>query len=208
MILSAAESRRFSWVGRWPKALAAICLPLALAGCGFTPLYAAPGVVSNLAAIDVIAPQGRTGFLLGEHLNDAFGRNHAGAAAYAMRLSLAESRIPRGIRTDLVATRYEYILTADYTLSKLPAGDIAKRGRVRVEVTYDSADQPYAAIIAEQDAQDRSAEEAARRIQLEVAAWLATGEPKAKAPKVVPPTDSSRPLATPPIETLPIVPKT
>ena len=193
MSLSAAESRRSSAVGRWSKALAAVCLPLVLAGCGFTPLYAAPGVISNLAAIDVIAPQGRTGFLLGEHLNDAFAHSRAGPAAYAMRLSLSEARIPRGIRTDLVASRYEYILTADYTLSNLPAGDIAKKGRVRVEVTYDSADQPYAAIIAEQDAQDRSAEEAARRIQLEVAAWLATGEPKAKAPKVLPPANSSLP---------------
>lgn len=185
-----------------------VCLPLALAGCGFTPLYAAPGVVSNLASIDVIAPQGRTGFLLRQHLDDAFARNRSGPAAYAMRLSLSEARIPRGIRTDLVATRYEYILTADYSLSNLPAGDIAKKGRVRVEVTYDSADQPYAAIIAEQDAQDRSAEEAARRIQLEVAAWLATGEPKAKAPKVLPPQDSALPPTRSPTPASPSPPKT
>jgi len=46
---------------------------------------------------------------------------------------------------------------------------------VRVELTYDSADQPYAAITAQQDAQDRAAQEAAQKIQLEVAAWLAAG---------------------------------
>ena len=62
---------------------------------------------------------------------------------------------------------------------------MAKKGRVRVEVTYDSADQPYASIAAQQDAQDRAAEEAARRIQLELAAWLATGEPHAKTPPKV-----------------------
>ena len=165
---------------------------LTLAGCGFTPLYAERGVVSNLAAIDVTAPQGRTGFLLRQHLDDAFAKNRGAPAAYSMRLALSEARVPRGIRTDNVATRYEYILTADYTLANLPAGDVAKRGRVRVEITYDSADQPYASITAAQDAQDRAAEEAARRIQLELAAWLATGEPSgAKPVKVTPPPANS-----------------
>jgi LPS-assembly lipoprotein len=175
-------------------ALALVGAGLALAGCGFTPLYADRGVVTNLAAIDVVAPQGRTGFLLRQHLDDAFAKNRGGPAKYSMRLALSEARYPRGIRTDNVATRYEYVLTADYTLANLPAGDVAKTGRVRVELTYDSADQPYASIAAQQDAQDRAAEEAARRIQLELAAWLATGEPTATTPKtVVPPKSSGNP---------------
>nr|MEA2797708.1 LPS-assembly lipoprotein [Phenylobacterium sp.] len=174
--------------------LVAAAASLALGGCGFTPLYAQPGVVSNLAAIDVVAPRGRTGYLLRQHLDDAFAKNHSGPAKYSMRLALAEARYPRGIRTDNVATRYEYVITADYTLANLPAGDVAKRGRVRVELTYDSADQPYASIAAQQDAQDRGAEEVARRIQLELAAWMATGEPKAsKAATVVPPKASGNP---------------
>jgi LPS-assembly lipoprotein len=112
---------------------------------------------------------------------------------------LAEARYPRGIRTDNVATRYEYVITADYTLANQPAGDVAKKGRVRVEVTYDSADQPYASITAQQDAQDRAAQETARRIQLEIAAWLATGQPSAKTPQkvVAPPANSSTPTGLP-----------
>ncbi|HEX4711407.1 LPS assembly lipoprotein LptE [Phenylobacterium sp.] len=185
--------RRFNPSGKIAIATTLALAATALAGCGFTPLYAQPGVVSNLAAIDVMAPQGRTGFLLGQHLNDAFATNRTGPAKYAIRLSLSEARFPRGIRTDNVATRYEYVLTADYVLSNLPAGDIAKRGRVRVELTYDSADQPYASVAAQQDAEDRGAEEVARRIQLELASWLATGEPKAKAPAVVPPKAPGNP---------------
>jgi LPS-assembly lipoprotein len=164
-------------------ALAATLASLALAGCGFTPLYAAPTVVSNLASIDVEAPQGRAGFLMRQHLDDAFAHNHTGPAAYKMQLSLSEVRSPRGIRTDNVATRYEFVLTANYVLASQPSGAIAKKGRVEVELTYDSADQPFASIAAQQDAEDRATEEAARRIQLELAAWMATGEPKAKAPK-------------------------
>lgn len=158
-------------------ALTLIAAGLGLAGCGFTPLYAQPGVVSNLASIEVVAPESRTGFLLREELDDAFAKNRTGAATYRMNLAISESRYPRGIRTDNVATRYEYVLTADYVLAQLPSGALAKKGRVRVELTYDSADQPYASITAQQDAQERAAEEAARRIQLELAAWLADGAP-------------------------------
>ena len=148
---------------------------VALSACGFTPLYAQPGVVSNLAAIDVVAPEGRTGFLVRQSLDDAFAKNRSAPAAYRMNLSLGEARYPRGIRIDNVATRYEYVLTASYALRAVATGAVAKQGSVRVELTYDSADQPYASVSAQQDAQERAAEEAARRIQLELAAWLANG---------------------------------
>ncbi|MFC3071290.1 LPS assembly lipoprotein LptE [Phenylobacterium soli] len=154
---------------------AALTLATALGGCGFAPLYGQPGVTSNLAAIEVEAPQGRTGFLMRQHLDDAFARDRSARAAYHMQLALSEARYPRGVRVDNVATRYEYVLTATYALTTVPAGALAKRGTVRVELTYDSADQPYASVAAQQDAQDRAAQEAARRIQLELAAWLANG---------------------------------
>jgi len=155
--------------------LLAIAASAALSGCGFAPLYGQPEVVPKLAAIDVETPQGRTGFLIRQHLDDVFARNHTAPAAYHMRLALGEQRYPRGVRVDNVATRYEYVLTAAYDLVSVPSGEVAKRGSVRVEITYDSADQPYASVTALLDAQDRAAEEAARRIQLELATWLATG---------------------------------
>jgi len=163
---------------RRTKVLAAgllLCASVVLSGCGFTPLYGQPGVVSNLAAVDVVVPEGRTGFLLREHLDDAFARNRDAAPIYRINLSIVENRYPRGVRIDNVATRYEYVLVASYVLNTLPSGVEAKKGSVRVELTYDSADQAYSAIAAQQDAQDRAAQEAARRIQLELAAWLAAG---------------------------------
>jgi len=56
-------------------AAALVSASIGLSGCGFAPLYAQPGVVSNLAAIQVEAPQGRTGFLIREHLDDAFAKD-------------------------------------------------------------------------------------------------------------------------------------
>lgn len=145
---------------------------LALGACGFRPLYAEPGVTSGLAGIDVTVPDGRTGYLLGEALDSQLAAG-AGAPVWRLDLDLAEQRFPRGLRVDNVATRYEYVLTAAYTLRSAATGEPAKIGRVRVELTYDSADQPYASVAAQQDAQERAADEAARRIQLELAAWFA-----------------------------------
>jgi LPS-assembly lipoprotein len=155
---------------------AAAVAALGLSGCaGFQPLYGQAAVVKNLAAIQVNAPAGRTGYLIRQHLDDAFAKDHSAAPAYTMNLSLGEARYPRGVRIDNVATRYEYVLTASYVINAVPSGAVAKQGTVRVELTYDSADQPYASISAQQDAQDRAAAEAARRIELELAVWLANG---------------------------------
>jgi len=160
---------------RLARPLLALALAAGLAGCaGFQPLYG-ERVAKNLASIQVTAPQGRAGYLIRQHLDDAFGKDHAAAPAYSMELSLGEARYPRGVRIDNVATRYEYVLTASYILKSQPSGAKAKQGQVRVELTYDSADQPYASIAAQQDAQDRAADEAARRIELELAVWLANG---------------------------------
>ncbi|HEX2561475.1 LPS assembly lipoprotein LptE [Phenylobacterium sp.] len=154
-------------------AFAIAACALALSGCGFQPLYGQAGVTGGLSAVDVIAPEGRTGHLIREHLDDALASRPGEAKAYRMDLALHEVRYPRGLRVDNVATRYEYVLTADYTLRALPSMAPVKNGRARVTLTYDSADQPYASIAAQQDAQDRAAQEAARRIQLELAAWFA-----------------------------------
>lgn len=152
---------------------------LGLSACGFTPLYGTPGVVSALSSVHVTTPEGRVGELIREHLDDALAHDPGAPATYRMDLQLGEQRYPRGIRVDNVATRYEYVLTAVYTLVSTSSGATVKTGRVRVEVTYDSADQPYASIAAQQDAQDRASEEAARKIELELATWLT----KPKTPK-------------------------
>jgi LPS-assembly lipoprotein len=150
-----------------------LCAASAVGGCaGFQPLYGDTAVTSQLASIDVQAPDGRTGYLMRQHLDDAFARNR-GATVYTMQLGLSEARVPLGRRIDNVATRYEYVLTATYVLRNAQ-GAVAKQGNVRVALTYDSADQPYASISAQHDAQDRAAAEAAQRIELELAAWLAT----------------------------------
>jgi LPS-assembly lipoprotein len=157
------------------RALAALLLALALplAGCGFTPLYAAPGVTPNLSAIEVIAPQGRVGELLREELNDALGRDLALPPAYRLDLWYRTDRVGRGLRVDNVVSRYELVLQVEYRLIDQATGRELRRRRINSEVTYNSVDQPYAAIAGQQDAEARAAADAARRIQIELASWFA-----------------------------------
>lgn len=147
----------------------------ALAGCGFTPLYAAPGVSSGLSTIETVAPEGRTGFLLGEALNDALARDPSAPAVWKLRIDLKETRTPRGRRVDSTASRYELVLTADWKLVNAATGAVALEGTTSTEATFDRADQPYAGIVANQDAQSRASAELARKIQLQLAVWMANG---------------------------------
>jgi LPS-assembly lipoprotein len=90
---------------------------LSLTSCGFTPLYAVPGVASGLSTIAISAPQGRSGFLLRQSLDDAFAHDASAPAAYRLGLSYNEQKIPRGVRINNVANRYELVLTVGYTLT-------------------------------------------------------------------------------------------
>ncbi len=148
-------------------------LVLALGGCGFTPLYATPGVSSGLSAIEVVAPQGRVAFLLRQDLDDAFGKDKAAAPQWRLDLIVTQSRDARGLRLDNVAERYALTVTVDYTLTSIATGKAEHAGQVISQVSYDAADAPYAGIAARQNTQEQVASDAARRIQTELAGWLA-----------------------------------
>ena len=143
-----------------------------LAGCGFTPLYAAPGVAPGMSAIQVVAPEGRIGVLLRESLDDALAHRPDAPAAYRLEIVYDATRTPLGLRVDDVARRYQVTLAVQYTLTDTATGQIARQGRATSFVSYDVADQPYAAIAARQDVQQRAADEVARRIHLDLAQWF------------------------------------
>ncbi len=134
-------------------ALALLFTTPVLAGCGFTPLYAAPGVAPGLSAIETIAPEGRTGYLLREALDDALARDAAKTPVWRLTIDLTETRTARGRRTDASASRYELVLVGDWKLTNQTTGAVAREGTARTEVTFDRADRPYASIAAHQDGQ-------------------------------------------------------
>ena len=160
------------WRSRTAGVCAALALP-ALSGCGFTPLYATPGVTPNLAAVDVVTPEGRTGHLLSEDLQDDLAIVHDKPAIYRLALAVDETRYARGLSTEQLATWYELSVRVSYSLIEISSGRTLKSGVTPVSVSYDAADDPYAGIVAQQDGQRRAAAEAAQRIRLQLAAFFA-----------------------------------
>ena len=153
-------------------ALIALALP-ALGACGFTPLYAQPGVAANMRHIQVVAPQGREGFLIRQSLDDDFGYDKGDAPTYRLEMEITPSRQAHGVQANATAQRYELDLKVSYKLIEIATGKIAHTGIVVSNVSYDSADQPYAGIAARQDVQNRLASDAAQKIEIQVTAWLA-----------------------------------
>lgn len=147
---------------------------LALAACtGFTPMYAEPGVVDGLQRIAVQTPDTRTGYLLRERLEDAFGRNLSAEPAYVLTTLVRESRAPLGRRADDTATRYELALTVSYVLRDARSQAQVHAGILTVTTTYAASSQPYAGVVAVQDGSERAAAQAADRIRSEIAQVLA-----------------------------------
>ena len=163
------------------SAASALLAALAVGGCGFQPLYATSGVAPGLSHIEVVAPDGRVGYLLRQDIDDALGRDKGEAPVYRLDLQLNQTRFSRGLTRAGVAQRYELNLRVAYALTDLSTGKVAHTGSVISTVSYDSAEQPYAGIAARQDTQDRMANDAARKIQLDLAAWMARQAPPAKA---------------------------
>ena len=150
----------------------ALVLPV-LAGCGFTPLYAQPGVTPAMSAIRVVTPDGRTGHLLSENLRDDLATGRKSEPLYQLNLAVDENRYARGLNVQQTATWYELQLRVSYSLTEIASGKTVTAGRVPVTISYNAVDDPYGGIVAQQDGQKRAASEASQRIRLELADFFA-----------------------------------
>ncbi|WP_370237655.1 LPS assembly lipoprotein LptE [Brevundimonas sp.] len=146
----------------WLSGVAA--LMLVLSGCGFTPLYGETAT-AGLSRVVVETPDTRLGYRLRERLEDALLYDRTLAPEWRLNVTLEPSRRPLGRRIDDTAARYEMTLVGQWTLTPLPGGK-ARTGSETVTVTYAVSDQPYAAISAQEDAEERAAEALAQRIRL------------------------------------------
>ncbi|HLI67486.1 MAG TPA: LPS assembly lipoprotein LptE [Caulobacteraceae bacterium] len=147
---------------------------LALAACGFTPLYGTQGLGAGLAAIEVQVPHGRLAYLLGESLNDDLARDRSQPAAYRLDVTVSSRSFARGLNLDETAAYYEDHVTVDYKLVDIATGRVLKTGSAPIEVTYAATNIPYAGIAAQQDAQKRAADEAAQRIRTQLGIYFAS----------------------------------
>jgi len=151
---------------RTARALALVSL-VGLSACGFTPLYGDMGVSGSLSRIAVTTQDDRLGYRVREQLEDALGRDGSQTPLWRLQTDLNQSRRSLGRRIDDTATRYELTVRGAWTL--IPTGGGEPLGGVEtVTTTYAAADQPYAAITAQQDGEERAAAELARLIRLDI----------------------------------------
>ncbi|MFA4938160.1 LPS assembly lipoprotein LptE [Brevundimonas sp.] len=146
----------------------AVLSALAVSACGFTPMYAEPAVGSSLRRIAVTTQDDRLGYRLREQLEDALAWDRSATPLYRLTTQVRQNRRSLGRRIDDTATRYELTVKATWTLTPAAAGGTPVSGTETVTTTYAAADQPYAAIAAQQDGEERAASELARLIRLDL----------------------------------------
>ena len=157
--------------------LFAATLPLTLAACNLRPLHGGPagaGLNRELAAVEVARLDGRLGQTLRNYLIDEL--NPAGVSAppaYTLEIALERAQNALAIQLDDVATRYDLSLAATFELKRKADGKTAYRSAVRRLSSYNVRDEPFATLVAEQDAERRAAREIARQIRTQLSLYFA-----------------------------------
>jgi LPS-assembly lipoprotein len=149
-----------------------LALPL-LGGCGFTPLYGDNSLVSGLSHVQVEVPQTRTGYLVREQLQDDLAIKRGEQPEYRLVIEMTEDRLPRGLRPNATADRYETRLKYNYTLTRIATGEVVLKRSSMVSVITDATAQPYAGISLQQDAEVRVAWETSQFIKTQILRALA-----------------------------------
>jgi LPS-assembly lipoprotein len=157
------------------RALAAALL-LALAGCGFHPLYAerSPlGYDPALAAVTVRPVPDRIGQILVASLREQLNpRGATETPRYVLSIGLTVNRSDLGIRRDNTTSRAE--LRLDVSLQLTPSGGEAVlfRDTLQTLTAFDLPDDAYAATVAEQSARAAAAADLGREIAVRVAVFM------------------------------------
>jgi LPS-assembly lipoprotein len=131
-----------------------LMFPLALAACGFTPVYAPGGVGAALRnRVLVDPPTDRDTFLLVQDLEQRLGRGTAAQYGLAVILALEIEGLAVTAAGDI--TRYNMVGKADYALRDLRDGAIISSGQVDNFTGYSSTGSTVETLAAERDARAR-----------------------------------------------------
>ena len=157
------------------KPIAALLLPLTLAGCGLQPLYAGGGdgrVAQALADVSVPAIEGQAGWLVRNALIDRLGSSGTSGARYRLDVRLDDDLEGLGLLGDDTISRERRTLRARYQLVDAQNGAILLDATAGSDAGIDVVSSEYAVIAAEQTALENLARVVADQIVTKISLEL------------------------------------
>lgn len=138
----------------WKLSRRAVILTLALAGCGFTPVYGPGGVAEELSGkIDVDPPIDATGFAFVRELERQVGIADAPLYRLSAELRINEDKL--GVTTDQEITRYHLIGRTTYSLIDIQTQKAVTTGSAETFTSYSATGTTVSTRGARTDARDR-----------------------------------------------------
>ena len=155
-----------------PAVFAALALCLALAGCGFHPLYGGGKVAPQLASIYVEPLAERDGYELRNQLIDLLGSDgREGGKAYRLKLTLNSTSNGVTLENNATITRYNDTLTATYVLTDLKGSEITRGSQTSLS-SFNVSNSPYSTVAVQQDSDRRAADDIADRIRMDLGVFF------------------------------------
>lgn len=133
---------------------ALLCLPLALAACGFQPVYRTGGTGNALQkTVSVSEPDDVNSYLVSRRLEERLGR--ASMPTYRLTLDVDTEREALAVNTDSNTNRFNLIGEANYVLVETATGRIVTSGTVNNFTGSSASGTTVATLAAERDARER-----------------------------------------------------
>ena len=142
--------------------------PLALAACGFTPIYGrgtAAEALHGKIALGTVSD--RLSFEFYEQLENRLGRAESPQFTLDVALNVASEGL--AITQDNAITRYNLAGTATLSLTRISDGKVVLADKLRAYTAYSATASAYATFISERDAKRRIAVSLADQIATRIA---------------------------------------
>jgi LPS-assembly lipoprotein len=165
------------------RSLISIIALLALTGltaCGFRPLYAedkgGDSTAADMAKVKISMMEDRIGQLTRSVLVETLTpRGQTSHPEYSLDIDLSEAVSKLGYTKDNEATIADYILSANYRLSRISDSKVLRTGTLRARTTYNLVESDFASLEAESAARSDAARNLARQLANQVAVGLRSG---------------------------------
>lgn len=131
-----------------------LLMPLAVAACGFQPVYGTGGNGQKLQGrVLVSEPDNRDAFLVTRRIEQRLGRGSD--PVYDLSLVVTSQADGLAVNQQGYITRYNLLGAADYVLTDTRNGQIAASGSVDNFTGYSTTGTTVATLAAERDARQR-----------------------------------------------------